>query len=147
MRITIAWILNGYLYFVFIAIVSTTFMSNGFKADTFWSIIFSLIFILLICSIINKLIIKKFFPYPKGEFVELLKKEFLRERYSERVYLSLRDFLISGIVMWTIAMLGKLVTPLGMNFLDGVILFAILFLILILRVIFKFYQKLKPMDS
>ena len=147
MRLTITWMLNGYLYFIMLAISSSIFISNNFRVQDLWGITFSLIFILLICSIINKLILKKFFPYPKGEFVEQLKEEFLKERYSERVYLSLRDFLISGIVLLSIGMIGKSITPIGINFLDGIILSGILFLILILRVIFKVYQKLKPLDN
>ena len=111
--------------------------------------IFSITLLLLIISLINKLLVKKFFPYPRGEFVNELKDIFMQNRLSERIYISLKDLLWIAVIVYLLGSLGRLGNTYGgaiLNYLDFIIISGLMFFILILRLIFSIYQKIKPND-
>ena len=100
------------------------------------------LFLLLLCSVINKVLVKKFFPYPKGDFVRELKNDFMKERLSERIYLGIRNGFIPAIVLLSIGTIVKTAKGSIFTFIDVIILGAPVLLILVFRLIFTLYQKI-----
>ena len=142
MRITIAWTLNAYIYLMLIGTLAIPVIMKGNNSNSFISYLFSIVFYLLLCSIINKLLVKNFFPYPKGDFVNELTEEFKKQRLSERIYIIIRNamgppiiFIVFGTIVNT-QMRGR-----NLDYLDLIIIGTPLCFILILRILFKIYQK------
>ena len=142
MRLTIAWTLNAYIYFLIIMVlVFPVIYYEGFKFINLVGTLIGILIFLLLCSIINKILVKNFFPYPKGDFVKELKDEFMKERLSERIYIFIRNGLIPIIVLLSIGLLVKAAKGNFYPFLDLIIIGAPILLIIILRVIFNIYQQ------
>lgn len=143
MRITIAWTLNAYIYFMLIiTLLIPVITKENIDANSFKGFLFATVFYLLLCSIINKLIVKKFFPYPKGEFVNQLTEEFKKQRLSERIYISIRNALIPGIIFIVFGtIVNTQIRGRNLDYMDLIIIGTPLCLILILRILFTIYQK------
>ena len=115
---------------------------RGFVFTNLIGLLIGTLFFLLLCSIINKILVKKFFPYPKGEFVIKLKEEFMKQRLSERIYIGIRDFIIPIIILLSIGSFVKTtIKGIMFTYLDVIIIGTPICLILLLRVIFSIYQS------
>lgn len=143
MRLTIAWTLSIYIYFLIIMInIVPLFMHGESKFIILESTLVGSLFLLLLCSVINKVLVKKFFPYPKGDFVRELKNDFMKERLSERIYIGIRNGFIPAIVLLSIGTIVKTAKGSIFTFIDVIILGAPVLLILVFRLIFTLYQKI-----
>ena len=144
MRLTIAWTLNAYIYFLIIMVlVFPVIYYEGFKFINLVGTLIGILIFLLLCSIINKILVKNFFPYPKGDFVKELKNEFMKQRLSERIYLGIRDAIIPVIILLGLGSFVKTtIKGIMFTYLDVIIIGTPLLLILLLRVIFSVYQNI-----